>query len=302
MSTTTAPHSQAHHTASPMPPAPPKPARLGRYTDDHTGTAREIIRIAGPEESTLVIDRLTRTGADPRLVAHLAADEPPQNARVLTSMYLADPSRGRCRPVSTQDLIEVPSVGFPAATETCVEQPDTPLFDAEGARYGIREVPTSGPLPELRWTCSHDPRENERFETLTLREVVGRLQDYEPTRTITARTLAARRGDPLVSTCRLREDLARLGASSIVLNRGLREAVMRRVKRGEASMSEIAMRCGRFKQGGRGELYGETSWLGRRIGRLPEGGEHEPTPWIQSDVLALIVREGLRACPHEVEL
>ena len=42
------------------------------------------------------------------------------------------------------------------------------------------------------------------------------------------------------------------------------------------------MRCGRTKRDRRGGLSGETSWLGRRIGELPEGGEAEPTPWIHS--------------------
>ena len=38
----------------------------------------------------------------------------------------------------------------------------------------------------------------------------------------------------------------------------------------------------------------------RRIGQLPEGGEEQPTPWIHSDVLALVVRQGLGASPHEI--
>src|SRR5664280_1647947 len=38
----------------------------------------------------------------------------------------------------------------------------------------------------------------------------------------------------------------------------------------------------------------------RRIGQLPEGGEEQPTPWIHSDVLALVVSQGLGASPHEI--
>jgi hypothetical protein len=93
-----------------------------------------------------------------------------------------------------------------------------------------------------------------------------------------------------------------VSASPILLNRGLREVVQRKVARGELSMSEIALRCGRVKRDRRGNLSGETSWLARRIGQLPEGGEQEPTPWIHSDVLALIVRQGLGASPHEIEV
>ncbi len=87
-----------------------------------------------------------------------------------------------------------------------------------------------------------------------------------------------------------------------MLNRGLREVVQRKLARGELSMSQIAVRCGRVKRDRRGNVSGETSWLARRIGQLPEGGEDAPTPWVHSDVLALIVRQGLGAAPHEVEL
>jgi len=77
---------------------------------------------------------------------------------------------------------------------------------------------------------------------------------------------------------------------------------MRSRARGDLTMSEIAIRCGRCKRDRRGNTSGETSWLARRIGQTPEGGAREPTPWISSDVLALIAREGLGVAPHEVEL
>ena len=47
---------------------------------------------------------------------------------------------------------------------------------------------------------------------------------------------------------------------------------------------------------------GETSWLARRIGQTPEAGQDQPTPWVHSDVLALIARDGLAMSPNEVEL
>jgi len=93
-----------------------------------------------------------------------------------------------------------------------------------------------------------------------------------------------------------------MSVSPIVLNRGLREAVLAAVKGGGLSMSEIAMRCGRSKRDANGSESGETSWLARRIGILPEGGQQTPTPWVSSDVLALIARDGLAIAPHEVEL
>ncbi|HYB24222.1 MAG TPA: hypothetical protein VED41_10520, partial [Solirubrobacteraceae bacterium] len=70
----------------------------------------------------------------------------------------------------------------------------------------------------------------------------------------------------------------------------------------ELSMSEIAIRCGRVKRDRRGNEAGETSWLSRRLGLAPEGGHSTPTPWIHSDVLALIARSGLGISPREVEL
>jgi hypothetical protein len=91
-------------------------------------------------------------------------------------------------------------------------------------------------------------------------------------------------------------------ASPIVLNRALREAVLRAVETERLSMSEIAIRCGRVKRDRRGNEAGETSWLARRVGLLPEGGASAPTPWIHTDVLALIARRGLAISPREIEL
>ena len=105
-----------------------------------------------------------------------------------------------------------------------------------------------------------------------------------------------------MSSTVLRTELARVLRSPIVLNRGVREAVLARVGRGETTMSEIAIRCGRLKKDPKGHRSGETSWLARRIGLLPEGGHRTPTPWVHSDVLALIAREGLGVAPREVEL
>ncbi len=90
----------------------------------------------------------------------------------------------------------------------------------------------------------------------------------------------------------LRGELDRACNSPIVLNRALRERLERAVEREGLSMSEIALRCNRVKRDARGRQSGETSWLARRIGQLPEAGKPEPTPWIHSDVLARIARDG----------
>ena len=136
---------------------------------------------------------------------------------------------------------------------------------------------------------------------MSVREAISCLESYQPVRALTRRALAMHRGDSEVSTAVLRIELARVQESPIVLNRRLREVVLETIDRQGISMSEIAIRCGRIKRDCRGNESGETSWLARRLGILPEGGKDTPTPWIHSDVLALIARSGLGISPREVE-
>jgi hypothetical protein len=246
--------------------------------------------------SALVVDRLSGTHGDPRLLARLAADEPGENAQILCALYLADESKGRCRPVTGADFDAAPT---PETPDVC---PVGELRDDDGILYRIRRIALDGRFPELRWTRSILADQAERFETVRLREVVARFEDYEPARSITANTLAAHRTDRTLSTYCLTAELTRLAESPIVLNRRLREAVQARLARGDLTMSEIAIRCGRCKHDRRGNASGETSWLARRIGQTPEAGAPGPTPWISSDVLALIARDGLAISPREVEL
>jgi hypothetical protein len=177
---------------------------------------------------------------------------------------------------------------------------DTALLDSTRRVYRVREVARGASLRELRWTRSCHPRQEEPFVPLTLRDVVAGLENYEPARAVT--TAAVVNHNPALSICRLRAELANVNGSRIVLNRGLREAVEREVARGEVSMSQIAMRCGRVKSDNHGNESGQTSWLRRRIGQQAESGEDGPTPWIHTDVLALIARDGLGIAPREIEL
>ena len=129
------------------------------------------------------------------------------------------------------------------------------------------------------------------------------MDGYEPVRALTVRALAWYRDDATVSVTVLRNELQRIDASRIVLNRGLRRAVLHALRTERLSLSEIAFRCGRVKCDRNGNRSGETSWLSRRVGIMPEsGGDGQPTPWIHSEVLALIAREGLGISPREVEL
>ena len=137
---------------------------------------------------------------------------------------------------------------------------------------------------------------------LTVRDVVAALESYEPVRTLTSQMVAGHRHDAKVSVSVLRGEIERFLVSRFVLNRGLREAALATAQADGLSMSEIAMRCGHLKQTSRGHVCGDTSWLSRRLGLTPEGGESAPTPWVDSDVLALIARQGLGISPREVEL
>ena len=300
MSTTTASHTRVRRAAAPRAEQQRASTRLGRYSEEHTRAVREIVSIPGGGGSTLVVDRLAGTLADARLVAHLAPEESPENARITSQMYLADERRGRCRRVSVSDLERDPFSSSAISTGAS-PLPDEALRNADGCLYRIRELSMEGSFPELRWTRSCDPGDEPPVDPLSLRDVIARFENYEPARAITAAALAAHRDDDRLSTVRLRGELERITASPIVLNRGLREAVQRALV-SELTMSAIALRCGRAKTDTRGNVSGETSWLARRIGQLPEGGKDEPTPWIHSDVLALIARDGLGVSPREVEV
>jgi hypothetical protein len=276
---------------------------LGRYTD-HLGNAREVILRRGAAGSTLVVDRDGASHGDLRLVAHLAADEPAGNAALLCDSYLADTSRrSRCRRLTAEDArIEPFAQPLEAGLAANLETTRKPLVDRDGSAYRLEMLDTGMSIPELRW-CRQGPAQSSvEQHPVSMREAIAALESYEPARTLTLRALLAQSRGGEVSTTVLRAELARVQDSPIVLNRRLREVVLATVERQELSMSEIAMRCGRIKRDRRGNETGETSWLARRLGLLPEGGQSTPTPWIHSDVLALIARSGVGVSPREVEL
>jgi hypothetical protein len=296
MSTATAANPKTQHVSK----SSRRRLRLGNYTASDTGDRRQIVSLARPDGSTLVVDYLAVGLIDGRLVVHLPADEPPENARLVCDLYLADATRGACRRLTAEDLERTRHIE-PEPAKNSAADPPPPLRDADGYLYRICEVPTDTSVPTLRWTRSCNPGCEEPFEVVTLRSVIGRLQDYEQARTITFDALVAHEHNPGVSVCVLRDQLNRVDCSVTVLNRGLREATQRAVGRG-VSRSEIAMRCGRIKRDKRGNRSGETSWLARRLGELPEAGMKEPTSWVHTDVLALIARKGLNIAPREIEL
>jgi hypothetical protein len=179
---------------------------------------------------------------------------------------------------------------------------DAQPLDRLGCCYRLERLFTGMSIPELRWRW-HPPEPGAGCPRIvSVRNAISRLESYEPVRTLTRRVLSRYDGDSGVSSTVLRVELRRLQLSPIVLNRRLREVVVETAEREGLSMSEIAIRCGRIKRDRCGNESGETSWLARRLGLLPEGGRSTPTPWIHSDVLALIARRGLGISPREVEL
>jgi hypothetical protein len=277
------------------------PPILGRYTDSR-GRRREVVVRDGAADSALVIDRERVTHGDARLIAHLAADEPAGNAQLVCRRYLQDVAAGagRCRLLTKEDMEVAPFADH--TVSDCFRSlaaTDLPAIDRRGFSYALRAVHTRTSIPQLRWCRSAS---SPSGEPVSVREAIAGFDSYEPVRSITTAALVGLADGARVSTAVLRAELARVHASPIVLNRGLREAVLRALDRERLSMSEIAIRCGRTKRDRRGNEAGETSWLARRIGLLPEGGHREPTPWIHSDVLALIARRGLGISPREVEL
>jgi hypothetical protein len=283
-------------------PTPARPAPLATYADD-LGTGRELVCVAGAPGTRLVIDQLLDGTSDRRLLAHLAADEPAENAAHVVAAYLAAPRV--CRSLMPADLRVALGEGASSNgsdDRSSSGQPPLPerVLDRRGAVYELAPVRTSPGIAQLRWT--RRPGEGGPAEVVSVRAVVGALESYEPVLGLTRAAVARHERDEEVSVALLRAEHERATASPIVLNRGLREAVQELLARGEASISEIAIRCGRVKHGPRGTLSGETSWLARRIGQAPEAGRTEPTPWIHTDVLALIAREGLCLAPRDVEV
>lgn len=265
---------------------------------DAEGRARELVVLPASAGSVLVLDRDAATLRDRRLVAHLAADEPRENAVLVCRHYLDDERGQWCRRVRREDLETVPfSKGVP------VESPqETQVVDSRGNAYRLRLLEQGRSSSQLRWCRRRPGAECATWEKVGLREVVAALESYEPMRTLTECAIARYSDDPDVLLTRLRSEFERLCASPIVLNRRLREAVLHAIDRRGTSMSEIALRCGIVKRDRRGKASGETSWLARRVGLMPEGGEKDITPWVHSDVLAAIARRGLGVSPREVEL
>jgi hypothetical protein len=266
--------------------------------------------IWGSGSGILVIDRDQLTLCDQRLIAHLAPDEPAVNADVVCALYMQSPEPCRCPRVTTTDLNATPMSELEGQAEDrqtdrasgATSPPiEARLQDADGNSYRLERVDSRMCIPELRWR-RHGPQHYPSVETLSVRDTVAALQSYAEVRRITAEAICRHHDDERLSVVRLSTELERLNESPYVLNCGLRKAALQAVAEERVTMSEIALRCGRVKRDSRGGVSGETTWLARRLGLVGERGACAPTPWIRSDVLALIARQGLGIAPREVEV
>lgn len=288
----TAPGAPAAMADAAADPAPRSAARrpLGDYTDP-AGRRRELVARPAGHGSRLVIDEDAATLGDRRLVAHLGRDEPAGNAALVARLYLADPAGRFARPVEAADWRRHPGAG-----STWSAPASSVLVDARRRAYRLAVRTAPWGAGELRWTRTEP--DDATVRTVGVRDVVGALEAYEPACAITQRALDTP-PDPLVSTDALAAELARLRGGRTVLNVAVRAAVQAAAADG-LSLSQIAVRCGHAKSR-REPHVGDTSWLGRRIGLLPETGCDEPSPWIHSDVLAVVARDGLGLDPRQVE-
>ncbi|HEY8304909.1 MAG TPA: hypothetical protein VIG42_10035 [Solirubrobacteraceae bacterium] len=259
--------------------------------------------LPGQGGSTLVLDRDAATLCDRRLLAHLARDEPAGNAALVCARYLEDANGRWCRRVQARDLLVDPLDPSHHGSQALdgLDPPDEPV-DEKGVVYRLLPLPGERSAAQLRWCRRPGGVPDSDFEQVALREVIAVFESYEPMRTLTEEALARQSDEPKLLVTRLRSEFERLCASPIVLNRGLREAVLNAIDARGLSMSEIAVRCGMVKRDRHGRTSGETSWVARRIGVMPEGGETEVTPWVHIEVLALIARKGLGISPREVEV
>jgi hypothetical protein len=293
-----APSEAASQVDRPVPAAGSEESRrarhLAHYSRADTGEPRQIVAVTLECDATLVIDRQRFSRSDARLLARIPQDEPSTNATLVAKLYLADETRGRCRLLVSSDFASpLGAVQLPAAAQSDV---DEPLRDADARCYAIHQLKSAPDASELRWVCG----EGSAAEQLTVREVVGRLERYEVVCQITSAVIA-KRVDSDCSTTRLAAELDCLRSSPHVLNRGVREAVNRAVERGD-TLSAIAQRCGRFTEGPRGQVKSDASWVARKIGQAPETTGGVVSPWLHTDTLALIARDGLSCDPREVEV
>ncbi len=190
-------------------PAPTRGTRVLERFRDERGRAREIVSRRGARGSVLVIDCDPLDTSDARLVAHLSADEPTANARIVCGSYLAaEPESRRCRALDPLDELDAP-IGAVLGRGPGVLARESPEVRGPTGAYRLRGVPCAMSIPSLRWTIS-PPGVSSAPLVVSLREAIGALESYEPFREITRAALTRHEDDPAISTTTLRAELGRV--------------------------------------------------------------------------------------------
>src|SRR6202035_3164195 len=163
---------------------------LAGYVDTD-GRARELLALPGHGGSILLLDRDAATLCDRRLVAHLAADEPPDNAAVVCRHYLDDSNGRWCRRVRPEDLQVAPFASLERRARDNLDPPQAPLEDRHGHVYRLAPPlgESSTSTTKLRWYSGTSDSEDVHWEQVKLRDVVAALESYEPVRTLTEQAL-----------------------------------------------------------------------------------------------------------------
>ncbi len=159
------------------------------------------------------------------------------------------------------------------------------VIEHAGKRYELSVVDRT-----LAWRCDG--------AVMRPRMVVAALEDYEPVVSMTRAAVAEYTDNRRIRVATLDVACRELCNATVVLNRGLREAFMA----SGLTSTEVAARCGMTRYAKNKQLVGDSSWLQRRLGMRSESSTTVATPWIHTDVLALIARDGLGVAPREVEL
>ena len=159
---------------------------LSQYTDCQ-GYHREVLACPGAAGSVLVLDREHATHGDRRLVAHLAADEPAENAAIICASYLQDiaTSHCRCRALTSEDLYRTPFAEQPVAQMSIKPATYPQLVDRLGRSYRLQPLQTGMSIPELRWCRGRGGLMSEPCQPVSLREAIASVESYEPMCTLT---------------------------------------------------------------------------------------------------------------------
>src|SRR5439155_17370523 len=85
------------------------------------------------------------------------------------------------------------------------------LIDRRGCNYRLEAVRGGTSIAELRWQ-RHPPRRGCPYP-VSVRQVIGSLESYEPARSLSAQAVAVYNRDETLSVAALRNELARVDAS-----------------------------------------------------------------------------------------